>query len=67
MLNPPFMKKFSRSSRSPCVTKGGTFYYPYYLAYATGALEKNGFKGDVKLVDAVANEWEQAHQAFIMT
>ncbi|MFQ5975598.1 MAG: B12-binding domain-containing radical SAM protein, partial [Candidatus Hydrothermarchaeales archaeon] len=54
MLNPPFHKRYSRQSRSPCVTKGGTFYYPYYLAYATGVLEKEGF--DVKLIDAVAND-----------
>ena len=52
MLNPPYMPKFSRQSRSPAVTKGGTFYYPYFLAYATGALEKAGF--EVKLIDAVA-------------
>lgn len=58
LLNPPFLPRYSRSSRSPAITKGGTFYYPYYLAYATGALEKNGFEGDVKLVDAVANEWD---------
>jgi radical SAM superfamily enzyme YgiQ (UPF0313 family) len=57
MLNPPFLPKFSRSSRSPAVTKGGTLYYPYYLAYSTGVLEKNGFDGNVKLVDAVANGW----------
>jgi len=49
------MLNFSRSSRSPAVTKGGTIYYPYFLAYATGALEKAGF--DVKLVDTIANEW----------
>ncbi len=55
VLNPPFLPRFSRQSRSPCVTKGGTFYYPYYLAYATGVLEQNGH--NVKLVDAVANEW----------
>ena len=54
MLNPPFYKRYSRQSRSPCVTRGGTFYYPYYLAYATGALEKEGF--DVTLIDAVAKE-----------
>ncbi len=54
-LNPPFLPWFSRESRSPCVTKGGTFYYPYYLAYAAGASEQAGF--DVKLVDAIANEW----------
>ncbi|MCD6590357.1 MAG: radical SAM protein [Candidatus Aenigmarchaeota archaeon] len=56
MLNPPYLPRYSRQSRSPCVTKGGTFYYPYFLAYATGNLEKQGFT-DVKLVDAVANEW----------
>ena len=55
MLNPPFLPRFSRSSRSPAVTRGGTFYYPYYLAYATGFLEKEEF--DVKLIDAVANGW----------
>ena len=57
MLNPPFLPRYSRQSRSPCITKGGTFYYPYYLAYATGNLEKHGFQ--TKLVDAVANEWSK--------
>jgi radical SAM superfamily enzyme YgiQ (UPF0313 family) len=54
-LNPPFIKNFSRSSRSPAVTKGGTIYFPIYLSYATGNLEKHGF--ETKLVDAVANGW----------
>lgn len=54
LLNPPFFKGYSRQSRSPCVTKGGTFYYPYFLAYATGALEKAGH--EVRLVDAVARK-----------
>ncbi|MEE9323466.1 MAG: cobalamin-dependent protein, partial [Candidatus Aenigmarchaeota archaeon] len=57
MINPPFLPMYSRQSRSPCVTKGGTFYYPYYLAYATGNLEKHGFQ--TKLVDAVASEWSR--------
>ncbi len=52
MLNPPFFPKFSRSSRSPAVTKGGTIYYCIWLAYATGVLEKAGH--EVKLVDAPA-------------
>ncbi len=52
LLNPPFMPMYSRQSRSPCVTKGGTLYYPYFLAYTAGVLEKNGF--EVKLLDAVA-------------
>lgn len=54
LLNPPFFKRYSRQSRSPCVTKGGTFYYPYFLAYATGVLEK---EFEVKLIDAVARNW----------
>lgn len=52
MLNPPFHPNFSRSSRSPAVSKSGTLYYPIWLAYATGLLEKNGF--NVKLIDAPA-------------
>ena len=55
-LNPPFLPKYSRQSRSPCVTKGGTVYYPYYLAYAAGVAEQSGF--EVRLVDAVANGWD---------
>jgi radical SAM superfamily enzyme YgiQ (UPF0313 family) len=55
LLNPSFLPNFSRESRSPATTKGGTLYYPYYLAYATGVLEKNNI--DAKLVDAVANGW----------
>ena len=54
-LNPPFLPRYSRQSRSPCVSKGGTFYMPYFLAYATGVLEKNGFA--VSLIDAVAKQW----------
>src|SRR3989338_2649441 len=49
-LNPPFFPKYSRDSRSPSVTKGGTTYYPMWLAYATGVLVKEGF--DTRMVDA---------------
>jgi len=52
LLNPPFKYRFSREQRSPAVTKAGTFYYPMWLAYATGVLEEKGFK--VKLIDAPA-------------
>ncbi len=74
MLNPSFERNgkllnlYSRQSRSPCVTNGGTFYHPYYLAYGAGWVEKNGFK--TWLVDAVASEWthdytvEQCKQYF---
>jgi len=52
LLNPPFLKKFSRPQRSPAVTKSGTLYFPMWLAYATGVLCENGYKVD--LVDAPA-------------
>ena len=50
LLNPPFIKRFSRTSRSPGVSKGGCVYYPIWLTYAAGALEKKGH--EVKLLDA---------------
>lgn len=54
VLNPPFLnKRFSRSSRSPAVTKSGTLYYPLWLAAVTGLLEDCGF--DVRFVDAPAS------------
>lgn len=59
MLNPPFHPKFSRSQRSPAVIKSGVIYYPIWLAYATGVLEREGFK--VKLVDAPAAGYDLAH------
>lgn len=53
MLNPPFLPKFSRFSRSPAVTKSGTIYYPIWHAYATGLLEREGHV--VRLIDAPAD------------
>ena len=53
MLNPPFLPKYSRFSRSPAVTRSGTIYYPIWHAYATGLLEKEGH--EVRLVDAPAD------------
>jgi radical SAM superfamily enzyme YgiQ (UPF0313 family) len=52
LLNPPFLKRYSRTSRSPGVSKGGTIYYPIWLAYAAGVLEQSGFS--VRLIDAPA-------------
>ena len=49
-LNPPYFPMFSRASRSPAVTKSSTLYYPFFLSYATGVLEDDGF--DVSLIDA---------------
>jgi anaerobic magnesium-protoporphyrin IX monomethyl ester cyclase len=55
VLNPPFRPeygRYSRASRSPAIAKGGTFYYPIWLAYTTGVLEQAGH--EVKLMDAPA-------------
>ncbi len=52
-LNPPFLKNFSREARSPAIAKSGTLYYPMWLAYAVGYLEKKGH--DVLLIDAPAH------------
>ena len=51
-LNPPFHKRISRANRGPAVGRGGTLYYPYWLAYAAAVLEKLDF--EVKLIDAIA-------------
>jgi radical SAM superfamily enzyme YgiQ (UPF0313 family) len=51
-LNPPFLPKYSRESRSPAVAKSGTLYYPMWLAYAVGLLEKQGH--EVLFLDAPA-------------
>lgn len=42
-VNPPFMNgRFSRSSRSPAIVKSGTMYWPFWMAYAVGMLERSG-------------------------
>ena len=52
LLNPPFIPGFIRCARWQSIGKGGTLYYPIFLSYATGLLEKAGH--EVRLVDAVA-------------
>ena len=52
LLNPPFLDKYSKSSRSPAVTKSGTIYFPLWLSYAAGVLDRDGH--DLKLIDAPA-------------
>ncbi len=53
VCNPPFLEMFSRESRSPAVNKSGTLYYPMWLAYAVGYLEKHGH--NVLFLDAPAH------------
>jgi len=52
-LNPPFKGRYSRTSRSPAVTSGGTLYYPFWLAYAAGSSEKAGH--EIMFIDAPAD------------
>lgn len=52
LLNPPFLDKYSKSSRSPAVTKSGTIYFPLWLSYAAGVLDKKGY--ELQLIDAPA-------------
>ncbi len=43
VVNPPFMDgRFSRTSRSPAIVKSGTMYWPFWLAYSAGTLERSG-------------------------
>jgi len=55
LLNPPFLNKYSKSSRSPAVTKSGTIYFPLWLSYAAGVLDKAGH--ELMLIDAPAKCW----------
>jgi radical SAM superfamily enzyme YgiQ (UPF0313 family) len=58
-LNPPFKTehgRFSRTSRSPAITKSGTIYYPIWLCYSAGVLEDAGHK--IKVLDACAQGYD---------
>ena len=50
LLNPPFVKNFMRNARWAVVGISGSEWYPIWLAYCTGLLEKHGHT--VKLLDA---------------
>lgn len=55
LLNPPYKTeygRYSRSSRSPAITKSGTIYYPIWLCYAAGALEEAGH--EIRVIDSCA-------------
>lgn len=58
-LNPPFLKKFSRSQRSPAVTKSGTLYFPLWLSYAAALADKKGY--NIDLIDAPADGFDQEY------
>jgi len=59
-LNPPFKVehgKFSRTSRSPAITKSGTVYYPIWLCYAAAATEQAGHK--IAVIDSCADRIDE--------
>lgn len=51
LLNPPYQENFIRSARSTWPSISGSNWYPIFLAYATGWLEKHGH--EAKLLDAL--------------
>jgi radical SAM superfamily enzyme YgiQ (UPF0313 family) len=53
-LNPPFHPMFSRESRSPCVAKSSTLYWPMFLSYAAAYTEADG--NEILLLDSPAME-----------
>ncbi len=57
LINPPYLKRFSRQQRSPAVIKSGTLYYPYWLCFAAGVLDREGFS--LQFIDAVAEKIEK--------
>jgi hypothetical protein len=55
-LNPPYTQRhFSRSQRSPAVTKSGTLYYPYWLAHAAAVIDEKT-PHDMLFIDAPADD-----------
>ena len=55
LLNPPLVPRYSRNSRWAARSRAGTLYYPIWLSYTTGVLEKEGYR--VRLVDVPAWNW----------
>ncbi len=51
LLNPPYHRSFIRSARCTLFPISGSNWYPIFLAYATGWLEKHNH--EVKLIDAL--------------
>ncbi len=58
LLNPPFKHRFTRTTRwQGSMTRGNTLWYPVWLSYAAGVLEREGRQ--VRLVDAPAWKWDE--------
>ncbi len=50
LLAPPFVPRFMRNARWDVIGIGGSDWYPIYLGYCTGLLEREGHQ--TKLLDA---------------
>jgi len=55
LLNPSFVPRYSRNSRWAARCRGGALYYPIWLSYTAGLLEKEGH--NVRLIDSPAWNW----------
>ncbi|MFC1935025.1 cobalamin-dependent protein [Chloroflexota bacterium] len=55
LLNGPYKPRFTRDMRWQDTGRGGTLYYPIWLAYATGILEQAGC--NTRLADTAASGW----------
>jgi len=58
LLNGPYLPRFTRDMRWQDTGRGGTLYYPVWLAYATGMIEQLGI--ECRLVDCAARGWDNA-------
>ncbi|QSZ67895.1 radical SAM protein [Methanofollis aquaemaris] len=56
LLNPPYFPHFSRGGRWQDTGRGGTLYYPIWLAYAAALL---GQEHEIDLIDAPARGWSR--------
>lgn len=55
LLNPPYLQNFIRSSRCTWLPISGSNWYPIFLGYATGWLQKHGHTA--KLIDGVVAKY----------
>lgn len=55
LLNPPYLPNFIRSSRCTWLPISGSNWYPIFLGYATGWLQKHGHTA--KLIDGVVAKY----------
>ena len=58
LFTPPFISGFMRNARWDAVTVSGSNWYPIYLAYSAGLLEKRDH--EVKLFDAQVEGMSQS-------